>query len=141
VLGPGGLAALVENDLGRFVVAPPGSRMEWFMRLFGRVQYHNGGRRLASRDLRAALLSAGFSRVEAHAAGEGFGTPERARAFAANVATVAGSADFVATVLREGWATQVELDGLPSELLAWAEQPDAFLGVLKIGALGWVGDP
>ena len=32
-------------------------------------------------------------------------------------------------------------DGLLSDLLAWGEQPDAFRGVLKIGALGWVGDP
>jgi hypothetical protein len=141
MLKPGGLATVVENDPGTFVIAPAGSAMELFIGLFGRVQHHNGGRRLAARHLRGALLEAGFTRVEAHAAGEGFGTPERARAFALNAATVAGSADFVATVLSEGWATQAELDGLPPDLLAWAEQPDAFLGVLKIGALGWVGDP
>jgi len=43
--------------------------MERFVQLFGLVQHHNGRRRLASRDLRAALADAGFVRVEAHVPG------------------------------------------------------------------------
>jgi hypothetical protein len=75
-----------------------------------------------------------------HTGGEGFGTTERARLFAANTAAVARSKEFVEVVLDQEWATMAELDDLPAKLLAWGERPDAFLGVLKCGALGWA-DP
>jgi hypothetical protein len=43
-------------------------------------------------------------------------------------------------VLSQGWATQAELDVLPSALHAWGERPDAFVAILKCGALSWVRD-
>jgi hypothetical protein len=111
--------------------------MKRFMDLFLRVQEQNGGNRLSSRSLRGALLEAGFGRAEIHAAGEGFGTTERARLYAANTSAVARTKGFVDLALNQGWATPAELAALPAELLTWGERPDAFLGVLKCGALGW----
>jgi SAM-dependent methyltransferase len=140
VLKPGGIAAVIDNDPGTFVVTPVDSAMKYFIDLFVRAQVQNGGSRLLSRNLRAALLEAGFARAEVHTGGEGFGTPERARLFAANTGAVARSKEFLEVVLNQGWATQAELDELPAKLLAWGERPDAFLGVLKCGALGWT-DP
>jgi SAM-dependent methyltransferase len=140
VLKPGGVAAVIDNDPSTFVISPPDSAMARFIALFRVVQEHNGGNRLSARNLRAALLTAGFAEVEIHAAGEGFGTLERTRAFAANTAAVTRSKEFVEAVLSQGWATEVELDALPSALLQWGEQSDAFLGILKCGALGWAAD-
>jgi SAM-dependent methyltransferase len=141
VLKSGGVAAVVENDTGTLVSSPPGSAMERYNDLFTRVQRHNGGGQLAARHLRSAVLVAGFTSAEAHAGGEAFGTPERARMFAANTAATASSANFVRTVVDEGWASKAEVAELPRRLLEWGERPDAFFGVLKCGVVAWVGPP
>jgi hypothetical protein len=44
---------------------------------------------------------------------------------------------FQQTVLEQGWATAAALEAWPAELLAWGQHPDAFLGGLKVCALGW----
>jgi ubiquinone/menaquinone biosynthesis C-methylase UbiE len=137
VLRPGGIAAVVENDPATFVVSPSGSAMERFVNLSVRRQRYNGGLQLASRHLRGALLETGFAVTEAHAGAEAWGTPERVRAVAEAFAANMRSAEFVGSMLDQGWATQSELDELNSGLLAWGERPDAFLAVLKCGALGW----
>jgi SAM-dependent methyltransferase len=138
VLRPGAIAAVIDNDPGTYVVAPPDSAMKRFTDVFVLVQEHNGGNRLLSRDLRTALLEAEFDRVEVYPGGDGSGTPEQTRSFSAACASIASSADFRQTVLSHGWATQAELDEFPAALINWGELPNAFHGVLKCGALGWV---
>jgi SAM-dependent methyltransferase len=139
VLKPGGVAAVVDNDPDTYIVSPPSSAMRVFIDLFVRVQRYNGGNRLLSRDLRAALLQAGFARTEAYTAGESFGTLEQTRLAAAAFAA-AMSSEFAQTVLSQGWANQAELAALPAALHDWGERPDAFVAILKCGALGWVGN-
>jgi SAM-dependent methyltransferase len=140
ILRPGGIAAVIDNDPGTYVVSPPGSAMKRFTDLFVLVQEYNGGNRLLSRDLRTALLEAGFDRVEVYPGGDGSGTPEQTRSFGAACVSIASSADFRQTVLSHSWATLAELDELPAALISWGELPNAFHGVLKCGALGWA-DP
>jgi hypothetical protein len=41
--------------------------------------------------------------------------------------------------VRGHWATEAEVAELPRRLLEWGERPDAFFGVLKCGAVAWVG--
>jgi SAM-dependent methyltransferase len=139
VLKPGGFAAVADNDGGAHVVSPAGSAMDRFLDLLLRVQRHNGGDSLRSRHLRGAMLEAGFVRVEMDVRGElaSIGTDELNRTVAIGWGSIARSVDFVQTVLTQGWATQAELDALPSEMSAWAERPDAFLNAMKCGALGW----
>jgi ubiquinone/menaquinone biosynthesis C-methylase UbiE len=138
VLTPGGIATVIDNDPDTYVVSPTNSAMRVFVDLFVRVQRHAGGNRLLSRDLRAALLEAGFARAEAYAGGEGFGTPEQTRRVAAAfAATCSSSPDFRQTAGEQGWATEAELNALASAIHAWGERPDAFAAILKCGALGW----
>lgn len=99
---------------------------------------YSGGRQLESRQLRGALLEAGFAVAEEHADAEVWGTPERVRVVAEGFAAQVRSAEFVGNILDQGSATQAELDELTSGLLVWSERPDAVLAVLKCGALGWV---
>jgi SAM-dependent methyltransferase len=141
VLKPGGVAAVVENDIGACLVSPPGSSMDRFIELFRQIQWQIGGNRLQPRNFRAALLGTGFVRVELHGGCEGYGTPDQSRTLAVGMAAIARSLTFVGTALAQGWATQGELDALPAGLLAWGERPDAFVGLLKCGGLGWASDP
>ena len=138
VLKPHGVLAVSANDYDACAVSPAGSAMERIFDLYPRVITHNGGNRLLARHLRGALLEAGFTRAEGHAAFEAWGTTDRVRSLAADMAEVARGSDFVATVLSQGWADQVEMDALPDEILAWGERPDAYMAPLKCGALGWV---
>jgi SAM-dependent methyltransferase len=137
VLRPGGVLAVSENDTGTFVVSPAGSAMERFMALYLRVLRHNGGDQLLMRHARGALLATGCTKVEAHASAEVWGLPEATRTVAAGMAAIARGPDFVKPVLAEGWASQVDLDGLVADLPAWGEQMDASMAVLKCGVLGW----
>jgi SAM-dependent methyltransferase len=66
VLKPSGLAAVIDNDPGTYVVCPSGSAMKRFWDLFTRRQRYNGGLQLLPRNLRGALLEAGFAVAEAH---------------------------------------------------------------------------
>jgi len=137
VLKPGGIAAVVENDAYTWVASPSGSAMERFWDLFTRRQRYNGGLQLLPRHLRGALLEAGFGAAEAHAAGEAWGEPEHVRAAAEASAGQVSSAEFSQTAVEQGWATQEEMADLPQGLVMWGERPDAFMAVLKCGALGW----
>jgi SAM-dependent methyltransferase len=138
VLKPNGVLAVSENDTATFVVSPAGSAMDRFMALYLRVLAHNGGNQLLTRHLRGALVEAGFTRTEAYAGAEVWGTPERVRLVAAAMAGIARGPGFVATVLSQGWADQAEVSVLPDEVVAWGDRHDAYMAVLKCGALGWV---
>jgi ubiquinone/menaquinone biosynthesis C-methylase UbiE len=138
VLKPGGVAAVIDHDPSTYVVSPSGWPVETYVKLFVQYQFHLGSNRLLSRHLRGAMIEAGFTNVEMHAGGEGYGTAERLRAIAALGVSAVQSPDFAATVVREGWISQPELDALPAALLAWGERPDGYLSMLKCGGIGWV---
>jgi hypothetical protein len=87
--------------------------------------------------VRGALLAAGFTEVEAHAGAEVWGTAEAVRGFGAHSAALVQGPGFMEPVLEQGWASRAEVEALPAKLLAWGELPDAYVAVLKPGALGW----
>ena len=136
-LKPGGVLAVAENDNGTWVISPADSAMERLASLFQQALDHNGGNRLLMRHVRGALLAAGFTAVEAHAGAEVWGTPAAVRDMAAAMGALAQGPGFVGPVLEQGWASSAEVEALPAELLAWGELPDAYVAVLKPGALGW----
>ena len=138
VLKPGGVMAVSANDYDAFVVSPAGSVMERTLSLYARVMTYNGGNRLLARHLRGALLEAGFARAEGHGGTDPFGTPERVRGFAAGWAEITRGSSFVETVVSQGWADRAEMAALPDDLLLWGERPDAYMSMMKCGALGWV---
>jgi len=138
VLKSNGVLAVSANDYEAVVVSPASSAMERVLALYPRVMARNGGNRLLARHLRGALLEAGFARAEGHGGSETFGTPERVRSFAAGWAEIARGSSFVDTVLSQGWADQAEMAAIPDDLLLWGERPDAYVALMKCGALGWV---
>jgi ubiquinone/menaquinone biosynthesis C-methylase UbiE len=140
VLAPGGIAAVADDDLSTWIVAPEDSAMHRVMaELAPRVIAANGGSPFYSRTLRRLLLEAGFARTEGHAvAAEHYGTLEETRRFAAVVGRVMQHPDMVQVVLAQGWASPEELEAMRADVQAWGERPDAFAAVLYCAALGWV---
>ena len=138
VLKPDGVLAVSANDYEAIAVSPAGSAMERALALYPRVMTRNGGNQLLARHLRGALLEAGFAHAEGHGGSETFGTPERVKSFAAGWVEITGGSTFRETVLSQGWADQAEMAALPGELLLWGERPDAYVALMKCGALGWV---
>jgi len=141
VIKPGGMLAASANDYDAVVVSPSGSAMDVVTALYPRVMKHNGGNQLLARHLRGALLEAGFTHAEGHSGNETMGTPEQTRMFGEGWADVARGSGFAETVVSQGWLTQAEMDALPDQLLAWGERPDAYIALMKCGALGWVNKP
>jgi ubiquinone/menaquinone biosynthesis C-methylase UbiE len=138
VLKPDGVLAPSGNEFDAVALSPDDSPMKRLMALYARLLTHNGGSRVCVRHLRGALLEAGFARVEGHADHSEYGAPEQLRSIAAAYAAIARGSSFVETVVGQGWADQAEMAALPDEVLRWGEHPDAFMAVMKCGALGWV---
>ena len=138
VLKPNGVIAPSGNEFDAIVFSPVDSPMKRLMSLYVRLLTHNGGNRVRARDLRGALLQAGFVRVEGHADHSEYGTSEQLRSIAGGYAAIARGSNFVETVVGQGWSDEAEMAALPDDVLRWGERPDAFLAVMKCGALGWV---
>jgi ubiquinone/menaquinone biosynthesis C-methylase UbiE len=144
VLAPGGIAAVVDDDLSTWVVAPERSAVyRWMAELVPQQIAANGGNPFYSRNLRSLLLEAGFVRTEGYAvAAEQYGTLEETRRFAAVVSRVMQNPEVVQLVLAKGWASSDELQAMRAEVQAWGERLDAFAAVLYCAALGWAdGEP
>ena len=144
VLGPGGIAAVCDDDLSTWIVAPAGSAVHrWMAELVPQIIATNGGSPFYSRHLRRLLLEAGFARTEGLAvAADHYGTLEETRRFATVVTRVMQNSDVVQLVLAKGWASAEELQAMRADVQAWGERQDAFAAVLYCAALGWVdGEP
>jgi len=138
VLRPSGLAAVSDDDLETVVISPERPELDLGRRLFEASVAHEGGNTRYSRHLRTLMLEAGFARTEgvAHAP-EVYGNLEKTRWFAEFAVGLFGAPDMAEVILREGWATQDELDAMLAAFPEWAELPDAFAAWLYCGALGW----
>jgi len=139
VLRPGGLAAVSDDDLATVVLSPDRPELELGPRLFEQAVAYEGGNARYSRHLRTLMLEAGFARTEgiAHAP-EVYGTLERTRWFAEFAIGLFTAPAMAGDIVREGWATQAELEALLEALREWGELPNAFAAWLYCGALGWV---
>ncbi|MBV9547472.1 MAG: hypothetical protein JOY61_24125 [Chloroflexi bacterium] len=68
-----------------------------------------------------------------------YGTPEDTRAIAAWWAQVQRP-DWREQFTRSGWVDDARLDAMVEAVLAWGERPDAFMAMLGVAAVGWVGE-
>jgi len=138
VLAPGGLAAVIDDDLGTVVMSPERPEVEIAPRLFERAIAHEGGNARYSRHLRTLMLEAGFTRTRgvAHAP-EVYGDLEETRWFADFVVGLFSAPTMRDVIVGEGWCTPVELRSLIEGVREWGEQEDAFAAWLYCGALGW----
>lgn len=138
VLRPGGVAGILDDDWGAYLLEPSTPLRRYAIDLALRVVELNGGNFRYARHQRRLLREAGFSRTEAH-------TGPAARSGYIHLVARAGAEQFrdrtfVATVLNQGWGDQATLEAIANDFLAWAEDPDAFFSVASPAALGWVGD-
>lgn len=144
VLRPGGLAGIADPAWHRTLRYPTNSWLEMWDRLRPRAVEHRGGHPLYVAEQRALLRQAGFDRTAGFAMAAGAvngrgpaGTlNDTRRAAAVEVARLRD--DFSAVALREGWASQDEMDAMAAALLAWGEDPDAYLLRPIVCAIGWV---
>lgn len=138
VLRPGGLAAVTDDDQGTVAMSPDRPELRLGLDLIGRLFKHGGGDARYSRHLRSLMLEAGFVRTQgvAHAP-EVYGDPMSTHWWTEFVADFLGAPSASDVIISEGWASQAELDGVIAALGEWGRQPDAFVGWLYCGALGW----
>lgn len=139
VLRRGGVAAVVDDDLGTVVISPDRHELVLAPRLFERAVAHEGGNALYSRRLRTLMLQAGFTRTQgvAHAP-EVYGDLASTRWFAEFAVGLFTAKSMAEVIVGEGWCTRAELDATVAALREWGELPDAFAAWLYCGALGWV---
>jgi ubiquinone/menaquinone biosynthesis C-methylase UbiE len=138
VLRPGGVAAIKDPYYPAFTFRPRTPELELFWELGLKVRKHNGASDTYAPDLRAYLLEAGFRRTEAQAglintAGDG-----EARVLPMMLTNQVREPAFRDTVLKEGWATEEELDTISAAAAGLGARPDLFGFIVFVKALGWV---
>ena len=98
----------------------------------------NGADPFYSRHLRSLLRQAGFVKTEGHAvAADYYGTLPETRRLARVYDNLFGDLDISTLMLANGLCTQDDLDSIRTELRSWAENPDAFAGLMYCAAVGW----
>ena len=83
------------------------------------------------------LREAGFSRVEASASSECWGTQEKTRQWGETVASYFEDPAFADQVIALGWTDRETLEKMIAAWKAWGEQPNAFHAWLFCEAVGW----
>jgi SAM-dependent methyltransferase len=90
------------------------------------------------RSLRGLFQGAGFARVEAFADYISYGTPDRVRSFAHDLARECRDPELRAAVARYGIAPFEELSNLAAMWQEWCEDPGAFFAFPWCRVLAWL---
>lgn len=139
VLRPGGLAAIKDPYYPAFTFRPQMPALQLFGELAAKVRKHNGASDTYAPDLRAYLLEAGFRRTEAQAGlVNTAGAEGGPRVLTMMLTNQLREHSFRDTVLKQGWATEAELDAISAAAPELAARPDLFGFVVFVKALGWV---
>ncbi|GAC1505304.1 MAG: methyltransferase domain-containing protein [Candidatus Dormibacteraceae bacterium] len=138
VLRPGGVAAIKDPYYPAFTFRPRTPELELFETLSAKVREHNGASATYAADLRAYLLEAGFRRTEAQAGLINTAGDESAHVLPMMLTNQVREPAFRDTVLKQGWATETELDAIGAAAQALAARPDLFGFIVFVKALGWV---
>jgi ubiquinone/menaquinone biosynthesis C-methylase UbiE len=138
VLRPGGVAAIKDPYYPAFTFRPRTPELELFGELSAKVRKHNGASDTYAPDLRAYLLKAGFRRTDAQAGLINTAGGEVSRVLPMMLTNQVREPAFRDTVLKEGWATEAELDAISAAAQGLAARPDLFGFIVFVKALGWV---
>jgi SAM-dependent methyltransferase len=138
VLKPGGVAGIVDGDLGCQFVAPAAPAIDKLLALLARGLQHHGGDPYYARNLRPLLHEAGFERAEGSATMLYFGSGDSAGHSTAEALRARVQGTIENTVIEQGWATHEEIQSIYAALQEWADQPDTFFGWVVCSGLGWV---
>ena len=132
VLKPGGVVAAREmiTDCCFLEPTPPEVHAAWAG--FGSLLAANGGHPQLGRELKQALLDAGFEDVRATASFDSFGLPEDVAFFQGFIDDWLFQPHIIAAAVQFGVATEAEFDVWRAGIREWRGQPGAF-GVLAFG--------
>jgi len=135
VLKPGGLIGLRDADIDGDVYHPPHPELDRFWKLAEQVISHNGGDIRYGRRHRQILREAGFADIIASASSDSFGTPETTTNFS-KYWTGVFLVQHRELILKQGWATDLELAAMRDALLSWGGSADAFYSRCRCEAVG-----
>ena len=131
VLKPGGIVSCREMIGDATFFAPDVGDLSGAMATFLRLLEANRGHPQMGRELKGAILEAGFTDIEAGASLEPFGATEDIHFFHAFAAGWFFSPDVVEVVTKHGLASPEQIDAWRRALDEWRDDPGAF------AAIGW----
>jgi len=135
VLKPGGVIGVREEDVGSIILAPTNPALEQWFELYIRAWKHDGGDPFFARRHREVLRLAGFTRIEASASSEYYGTPEATKTISKVAMSMVPSV--TETALQMGWTTPLEaVEDMIQAWRAWGEHPDAFFADIRCEVVG-----
>jgi pimeloyl-ACP methyl ester carboxylesterase len=135
VLKRGGALAVRHGDFDGWLDWPRTPAIEQGVELYMRMWRRGGGEPCFGKAQKALLREAGFTRIEASASCEWFGTPEAIKGFSeARIRSLNGISE---EMINLGWSTREEINDMVSALEEWGEHPDAFLMIPWCEAVGW----
>ena len=136
-----GVIGIVDGSAPTTFRYPTNPLLEAWDELRIREREFRMGRPSRALELRALLREAGFARTQAFGdmgteAGPAAGTHDETRRVAQNhLIQLRGLRGKLA--VEQGWATQQELAQMAEALIAWGDDPDAFLARPVFKAIGW----
>ena len=130
VVRPGGIVAARDSDYATFTWHPENERFVRWLTLYREIARSNGGEPDAGRQLRSWAQRAGFAHIVTSASAWCFATPEE-RAWWGGLWAERMTASAIARqAIRDGRATQVDLNEMADAWRTWAAAEDGWFAVL-----------
>lgn len=130
VCRPGGIVAARDSDYAAFTWWPRSPVLEEWLDLYSRVARANGGEPDAGRRLHSWAREAGLADVQATSSTWCFATPADRAWWGGMWAERVVSSALATQALREGHASQADLERIAAAWNAWAADDDGWLSVL-----------
>ncbi len=136
VVKPGGIVAVRDADYGGFFWAPTEPRLTRWMELYHQVTEENGAQADAGRHLSHWMRQAGFTDIEVTTSNWHYETQTERAWWADGWFKRSTESSFADQAIRYGFASAGELADIAEAWLWWRDQPDGFLLIPHIEAIG-----
>ena len=136
VLKRGGLIGIRNDDMDGLIIAPPDPLLIQSWELVGELVRRNGGNARGAKHSRAWLDVAGFTRIEATASYECYGTPAETARWGEVCSK--GLRNLQQRYEAMGLADPETVERMCAAWHAWGNDPSAFFAKAWCEAIGWV---
>jgi SAM-dependent methyltransferase len=130
VVGPGGIVGARDSDYSTFTWHPEDERLVRWLALYREIARSNGGEPDAGRQLFSWAQRAGFTHIETSASAWCFATPEERTWWGGLWAERMTASAIARQAIRDGRATQADLDAMADAWRMWAAADDGWFAVL-----------